>query len=411
MMKRLTRAGLLTALLPGMVLLLAGCPDPNAGKTGGEGGSAPAGAAAQNLSATEIKIGEYASETGKTSTFGVESNAGVQFAVEELNAAGGIDVGGKKMKVVVEKQDDRSEAEEAKTIAVKFAADKDIVAVIGEVASSRSKVAAPEFQRAGIPMVSPSSTNPEVTKVGDYIFRVCFIDPFQGYVMAKFASEDLKLKKVAIMRDPSQDYSVGLADVFKEEFTKMGGEVVVDVSYKADDSDFKPQLGQIKEKGADGIFIPGYYNEVGTIARQAKNDLGMTIPLLGGDGWDSEKLVEGAGGPGGALEGAYFSTHYSKDDKAPKVQEFVKAFTAKNGKAPASLVAQGYDAMMIVADAIKRAGSIERKKVRDALAQTKDYEAVTGKITIDEGRNANKSAVVLKIKGSEFAFEKSVQPK
>jgi branched-chain amino acid transport system substrate-binding protein len=408
---RLTRAGLLTALLPGMVLFLAGCPDPNAGKSGGEGGTAPAGASAQNLNATEIKIGEYASETGETSTFGVESHAGVQFAVDELNAAGGIDVGGKKMKVVVEKQDDRSLAEEAKTIAVKFAADKDIVAAIGEVASSRSKTAAPEFQRAGIPMVSPSSTNPEVTKVGDYIFRVCFIDPFQGYVMAKFASEDLKLKKVAIMRDPSQDYSVGLADVFKEEFTRMGGEVVVDVSYNAKDSDFKPQLGQIKSAGAEGIFIPGYYNEVGTIARQAKNDLGLTIPLMGGDGWDSEKLVEGAGGPGGALEGAYFSTHYSKDDKSPKVQEFVKAFTAKNGKAPASLVAQGYDAMMIVADAIKRAGSIERKKVRDALAQTKDYEAVTGKITIDADRNANKSAVVLKIKGSEFAFEKSVQPK
>lgn len=415
-MTKLSRHSLLRALLPGVLavgaLTLAGCPDPNANKAGGgTTGSAQAGAATQNTNVTEIKIGEYVSETGETSTFGVESHAGLQFAVDQLNAAGGIDVGGKKMKVVVDKQDDRSLAEEAKTIAVKFAADNDIVAVVGEVASSRSKTAAPELQRAGVPMVSPSSTNPEVTKVGDYIFRVCFIDPFQGYVMAKFAFEDLKLKKVAVMRDPSQDYSVGLADVFKEEFTKMGGQVVVDVAYNAKDSDFKPQLGQIKTAGADGIFIPGYYNEVGTIARQAKNDLAMTIPLMGGDGWDSEKLVEGAGGPGGALEGAYFSTHYSKDDKSPKVQEFVKAYSAKTGKAPASLVAQGYDAMMILADAIKRAGSIERKKVRDALAATKDYEAVTGKITIDGDRNANKSAVVLKIKGAEFAFEKSVQPK
>ena len=313
------------------------------------------------------------------------------------------------MKVEVETQDDQSKADEAKTIAVKFASDAKVVAVIGEVASSRSKTAAPEFQRAGIPMISPSSTNPEVTKVGDFIFRVCFIDPFQGFVMSKFATEELKLKKVAIMRDPSQDYSVGLADVFKEQFAKMGGAIAVDVSYNAKDSDFRSQLGQIKAAGADGIFIPGYYNEVGTIARQAK-ELGITVPLMGGDGWDSEKLVEGAGGPGKALEGAYFSTHYSKDSKEQKVQDFVKAFSAKNGKAPASLVAQGYDAMMILADAIKRAGSTDRKKVRDALAQTKDDDAVTGKITIDTNRNATKSAVVLQIKGAEFAYVKTIAP-
>ncbi len=402
-MQKFSRAALLKALVPGLVLSLSltGCKDPNAGKSADASG---------NGSTDTINVGQYASLTGETSTFGVESNAGIAFAVDELNAAGGIEVGGKKMLVKVETQDDQSKADEAKTIAVKFASDSKIVAVIGEVASSRSKTAAPEFQRAGIPMISPSSTNPDVTKVGDYIFRVCFIDPFQGYVMAKFATEELKLKKVAILRDPSQDYSVGLADVFKEEFTKMGGEIVADASYNAKDSDFRSQLGQIKTAAADGIFIPGYYNEVGTIARQAK-ELGITVPLLGGDGWDSEKLVEGAGGPGKALEGAYFSTHYSKDSKDQKVQDFVKAFTAKNGKAPASLVAQGYDAMMILADAIKRAGSIERKKVRDALAQTKDYVAVTGKITIDENRNANKSAVVLQISGAEFKYVKTVDPK
>lgn len=405
------RVTLLRALVPGLVLgivSLAGCKDPNANKTSDGGTSTTA--AAQKLDVTTIKVGEYISETGETSTFGVESNAGVSFAVDEINAAGGIDVGGKKMTVEVEKQDDQSKADEAKTIAVKFASDDKIVAVIGEVASSRSKTAAPEFQRAGIPMISPSSTNPDVTKVGDYIFRVCFIDPFQGYVMAKFASEELKLKSVAILRDPSQDYSVGLADVFKAEFEKMGGKVSVDLSYNAKDSDFRPQLGQIKTAGSDGIFIPGYYNEVGTIARQAK-DLGIKAPLMGGDGWDSEKLVEGAGGAGGALEGAYFSTHYSKDDQSDRVKNFVKNYTTKTGKAPASLVAQGYDAMMILADAIKRAGSIERKKVRDALAQTKDFDAVTGKITIDSDRNANKSAVVLQIKGTEFTYVKTIAPK
>ena len=413
-MQRFSRAALLKALIPGLVLSLSlvGCKDPNAGRTdaGSGSGTEAATAATQDTNVETIKVGQYASLTGETSTFGVESNAGLTFAVDELNAAGGIDVGGKKMKVEVETQDDQSKADEAKTIAVKYASDAKVVAVIGEVASSRSKTAAPEFQRAGIPMISPSSTNPDVTKVGDFIFRVCFIDPFQGFVMAKFATEELKLKKVAILRDPSQDYSVGLADVFKEEFAKMGGTIAVDASYNAKDSDFRSQLGQIKTAGAAGIFIPGYYNEVGTIARQAK-ELGITVPLMGGDGWDSEKLVEGAGGPGKALEGAYFSTHYSKDSKETKVQDFVKAFTAKNGKAPASLVAQGYDAMMILADAIKRAGSIERKKVRDALAQTKDYDAVTGKITIDENRNANKSAVVLQVKGAEFSYVKTIAPK
>jgi len=309
--------------------------------------------------------------------------------------------------VSVDTQDDQSKPDEAKTIAVKFAADPDVIAVIGEVASTRSITAAPVYQQAGIPMISPSSTNPEVTQKGDFIFRVSFIDPFQGYVMAKFASEELKVKKVAILRDQSQDYSVGLADVFAKEFKSMGGEITKDVSYNAKDADFRSQLAQVK--GADAIFIPGYYGEVGTIARQAREQ-GINVPLLGGDGWDSPKLIEGAGGPGGALEGCYFSTHYSPDDKSAKVQEFVKKYSEKTGKKPASLVAQGYDAMMILADAIARAGSTDRQKVRDALAQTKDFDAVTGKITINEMRNAVKSGVVLQVKGSEFVYKTTVQP-
>lgn len=355
-----------------------------------------------------IKVGQYASLTGETSTFGEESNAGVQFAVDEINAAGGIEVGGRKLKVSVDTQDDQSKPDEAKTIAVKFAADPDVIAVIGEVASTRSITAAPVYQQAGIPMISPSSTNPEVTQKGDFIFRVCFIDPFQGYVMAKFASEELKVKKVAILRDQSQDYSVGLADVFAKEFKSMGGEITKDVSYNAKDADFRSQLAQVK--GAEAIFIPGYYGEVGTIARQAREQ-GIDVPLLGGDGWDSPKLIEGAGGAGGALEGCYFSTHYSPDDQSAKVQEFVKKYSEKSGKKPASLVAQGYDAMMILADAIRRAGSTDRQKVRDALAQTKDFDAVTGKITINEERNAVKSGVVLQVKGAAFVYKTTVQPR
>jgi branched-chain amino acid transport system substrate-binding protein len=395
----MTRSSFLRIMLPGILALslgLAGCKD-----NAGGGGTA---------SSDEILVGQYASLTGETSTFGTQSNAGVEFAVKEINDAGGIDVGGKKMKVKVDTQDDQSKPEEAKTVATKFAADPKIVAVIGEVASTRSLNAAPVFQRAGIPMISPSSTAESVTKVGDCIFRVCFIDPFQGYVMAKFASEDLKAKKVAIMRSQKQDYSVGLAEVFKKEFTKMGGSVPVDVSYTDTDSDFRSQLSQVKAAGVDAIFVPGYYGEVGTIARQAK-ELGINVPLLGGDGWDSDKLIEGAGGPGKALEGSYFSTHYSPDAKDQRVQDFVKKYKEANGGvAPASLVAQGYDAMMLLADAIKRAGSTDHDKVKAALAETKDYPAVTGTITLDSERNATKSAVVLEIKGNDFVFKKTVEP-
>lgn len=394
--------------IPGLAALClfgAGCKqsDSSGGSASEGSGTGTTNAAKQDTSGDTIKIGHYASLTGDTATFGTQSDAGVKFAVDEINAKGGIL--GKK--VEVETEDDRSLPDEAKTVVTKFAADPKIVAVIGEVASTRSLNAAPVLQRAGIPMVSPSSTNPDVTKVGDYIFRVCFIDPFQGYVMAKFAHDDLKAAKVGIMRDQSSDYSVGLANVFAEEFKKMGGTIVGDVSYNSKDSDFRSQLGQLK--GVDAIFIPGYYGEVGTIARQAR-EAGMNVPLLGGDGWDSDKLIEGAGGPGKALEGSYFSTHYSKDDKSPRVQEFVKAYTAKSGSAPASLVAQGYDAMMILADAITRANSTDRDKVRAALADTKNYKAVTGDITIDPQRNATKSAVVLQIKGSDFAYKQTVAP-
>ena len=392
------------AALAALTLFGAGCKQPSgSGDAGGGGGTA--NVASQDMTGDTILIGHYGSLTGETSTFGTQSEAGVKFAMEELNKNGG--VLGKKIEI--DTQDDRSLADEAKTVVTKFASNPKMVAVIGEVASTRSLNAAPVLQRAGIPMVSPSSTNADVTKVGDYIFRVCFIDPFQGYVMAKFAYDDLKVTKVAVMRDPSSDYSVGLANVFIDNYKKMGGTIVADVSYNAKDSDFRSQLGRLK--GADAIFIPGYYGEVGTIARQARES-GIKVPLLGGDGWDSEKLIEGAGGPGKALEGAYFSTHYSPDDKSPRVQNFVKAYKAQNGGvAPASIVAQGYDAMMIIADAIKRANSTERAKIKEALAQTKNFDAVTGTITIDENRNAVKSAVVLEIKGNNFVYKETIQPR
>jgi len=407
---RLSRSIFLRGLVPGVVattLLIGGfgCKsDTTTTTTGGtSGGDTATATTPQDTSGDTIKIGHYASLTGDTATFGTETDEGVRLAIKEINASGG--VLGKKIEL--ETQDDQSKPEEAKTVAVKFASDPKIAAVIGEVASTRSLAAAPVFQRAGIPMVSPSSTNEQVTKEGDFIFRVCFIDPFQGAVMAKFAANDLKAKKVAILREQTSDYSVGLADVFKDNFTKAGGQIIADASYKTGDTDFRSQLAQAK--GADAIYVPGYYTQVGTIARQAREQ-GIKVPLMGGDGWDSEKLVEGAGGPGKALENCYFSNHYSKDDKSPRTQTFVKAYTAEYKKSPSGLAALGYDAMKIIAAAITTAKSTERAKVKDALAQTKGFPGVTGDITIDANRNASKPAVVLQIKGNEFAYVKTIQP-
>lgn len=398
MRTRLSRLAFLRGVLPALVagsLLVGGfgCKSDSAGTTGGTdaGGGGT------------IKIGHYASLTGDTATFGIETDEGVKLAIKEINAAGGLL--GKQIEL--ETQDDQSKPEEAKTVATKFAADSKIVAVIGEVASTRSIAAAPVFERAGIPMVSPSSTNEKVTQEGPHIFRVCFIDPFQGKVMAKFAADDLKAKKVAILREQSSDYSVGLADVFKAEFEKAGGKIIADASYKTGDTDFRSQLAQAK--GADAIYVPGYYTQVGTIARQAR-ELGIKAPLMGGDGWDSEKLVEGAGGPGKALENSYFSNHYSKDDKSERTQTFVKAYTSEYNKAPSGLAALGYDAMKIIAEAIKAGNSADREKVTAALAETKNFPGVTGNITIDANRNASKPAVVLQIKGKEFIYTKTVAP-
>lgn len=382
---------------------LVGC---KSGDEGGGGGSGNGGGGNTVASSSgDILVGHYASMTGKTATFGVDTDRGVRLALDELNAAGGVN--GRKFQVKT--QDDQGKPEEAKTVVTRFASDKNIVAVLGEVASTRSKIAAPVLERAGIPMITPSSTNVDVTKVGPHIFRVCYIDTFQGYVMAKFAHDDLKFTRVAVLRDQQNDYSVGLADAFTESFTKMGGTVVADASYKEGDADFRAQLAQIKGRNPQGLYVPGYYGDIGTIARQAREQ-GIPAPLMGGDGWDSSTLIAGGGGPGKALEGCFFSNHYSKYDKTPRVQTFVKTFRDQYKTDPSALAALGYDAMKILADAIKRAGSTDREAITKALAATKDYEGVTGVISIDADRNARKSAAVLEIKGDEFVLRQTVQP-
>jgi branched-chain amino acid transport system substrate-binding protein len=351
-----------------------------------------------------VKVGVYGDTTGATSSFGQSTKNGIQLAFEEINAAGGVN--GKKLEMVFE--DDQGTPEKAKTVISKLISQDKVVAVLGEVASSNSLAAAPVAQEAKIPMITPSSTNPKVTEVGDYISRVCFIDPFQGSVMAKFAANTLKAKTAAILGDNSSDYSKGLTKFFEEEFTKLGGKVITKQTYAQKDQDFKGQLTQMRDQKPDVIYIPGYYGEVGIIARQAR-ELGMTMPLLGGDGWDSPELWKLGGA---SLKNAYISNHYSADNPAPEIQNFVKNYTAKFKVAPDSLAALAYDSAKVLADAIQRAGGTDSAKLKDAISATKEFPGVTGKITLDGSRNAIKPAVVLELDAAaaKFTFKETIYP-
>ncbi len=349
-----------------------------------------------------VKIGFFGALTGPTATFAISGRNGALLAADEINRAGGV-LG---RPIVLLSEDDRGEAAEAASVVSKLVTRDHVVALIGENASSRSLAAAPIAQSYSIPMVSPSSTNVEVTKKGDYIFRVCFIDSYQGKVLATFARKNLKAQTAAILTDSRSDYSVGLADAFRAAFTAAGGRVVAEAKYAEGDSDFSAQLTSLRPTSPDVLFVPGYYTDAGLIARQAKS-LDLKATLLGADGWDSPKLVE-IGGE--AMEGAYLSNHYSVDDPAPAVHKFVDAYKARYGAEPDSIAATSYDAMRLIADAITRAGSTEGPRIRDALAATKDFAGVTGTITMDADRNPIKPAVVLRVEGGRFRFADSVAP-
>jgi branched-chain amino acid transport system substrate-binding protein len=359
-------------------------------------------ASCNNKKGNEILVGEYGSMTGSEATFGQSTHKGIQMAIDEINAAGGIK--GKTIKLI--SLDDQGKAEEANSVVTRLITQNNVVAVLGEVASSRSLSAAPIAQQYKVPMITPSSTNPKVTEVGDFIFRVCFIDPFQGEVMAKFAIEHLKITKVAILRDVKSDYSVGLANFFIEKIKKLGGEIVADSSYQGGDMDFKAQLTEIKGKKPEAIFIPGYYTEVGLIARQAR-EIGLKVPLLGGDGWDSSKLYEIGQD---AINGNYFSNHYTSESSDPVVQEFIKKFQAKWKETPDGLAAMGYDAAKVLIAAMQKAPEPTPQAIRDEIAKTKDFQGVTGKITINEQRNAVKSAVVVKVDGTNNRYVTTINP-
>jgi branched-chain amino acid transport system substrate-binding protein len=353
----------------------------------------------------DIVIGMYGSLTGDGASFGQSSREGTELAVEEINTGAGV-LGGRRFRLLVE--DDQSRPEEASNAVTKLITQDRVVAVLGEVASRRSLAAAPIAQRYQVPMITPASTNERVTEVGDYIFRVCFIDPFQGEVLAKFAYNDLKVRKIAILKDIQQDYSVGLTDSVVANFRELGGQVLEPVSYSTGDSDFKAVLTQIRSQTPDALVVTGYYSEAAIITRQAR-ELGLKIPILGGDGWVGDALRNGRE----ALNNSYISNHYSADNPDPIVQNFVSSYRATFGREPDAIAALAYDAVKVLPDAMNRAGSTEGPKVRDALAAA-DLPGVTGRLKMNEKRNVDKPAVIQEVTFAngevKFVYKTTINP-
>src|SRR5829696_3901825 len=350
-----------------------------------------------------IKIGYFGDLSGPTFNFGQSAINGVLMAADEMNQAGGIN--GRRIDVVIE--DDKGSPEEAARLTSKLIDGDKVVAIIAGGTSGNSRAAAPKAQSSHIPLISPSSTDPAVTQTGDYIFRACFVDSFQGEVMASFAVNTLKAQKAAILFDFNSTYGRGLSDYFKLSFGKLGGRIVSEQSYAQGDADFKGQLSTIRSAEPEVIYIPGYYGDVALIAKQARM-IGLTQPLLGGDGWDAPELWQLGGD---ALNGAYISTHYSIDDPSQTIQSFVELYKQRyQNLLPDAHAALAYDATRLLFDAIARAGANDEGKLRDAMAQTKNFAGVTGVISMDANRNAVKPAVVLKLEDLKFIYQETIQP-
>lgn len=349
-----------------------------------------------------VKLGFFMSITGRDASFGEAALRGARLAVDDLNAAGGIL--GRPVELVVE--DNRSLPGESATAAKKLITRHKVVALIGECASSRTLEAAPVAQAAGIPLVTPASTNPKVTAVGDGIFRVCFADPFQGAVLATYAWKNLGLRRAALLIDSTAPYSVGLAEVFAKTFTTLGGEIVASQKYSGGDKDFRAQLTAIRATRADALFLPGYYVEAGLAAQQSR-ELGLRATLLGGDGFEAPQLIE-IGGP--ALEGTVYSTHYSAENQDPASRRFVASYQARHGSVPVGLAALSYDSVQLVADAARRAGTTERVALKQALAATRDFPGITGRTTLNDQRDAIKDAAIITVRGGRCVFTESIRP-
>jgi branched-chain amino acid transport system substrate-binding protein len=351
---------------------------------------------------TTVKIGEVDPLTGGVSQFGIGCHQGFVLAFDEINNGGGIL--GQKLELVTE--DNQSKPGQSSTAVRKLITQDKVVAILGDATSSATLEAAPIAQDDKIPMITPTATNPRITEVGDFIFRVCFLDEFQGRVLAKFTREKLNAEKVFTLIDVKQDYSVDLSKFFKDEFSKLGGKIVGEQSYSTGDTDFRAQLTSIRAAQPDVVCVPGYYQEVALVVKQGRQ-IGLNMPFVGCDGWADRALVA-IGGK--AVDGCYFTNHFSPDDPTPIVKEFVARYQEKYGAPPDTFAALGYDAARLLADAIKRAGSPDSKALRDALAETAGFGGVTGQISFDANRNASKPGLIVRVKGGRFEIAEKIAP-
>lgn len=381
--------------------VLAGCSGGHNSSGGNSGGGDAKG--------DTIKIGANLELSGEVASYGQSISEGMELAIEEINDSGGVD--GKKIKVV--KVDNKSDNAEAASAATRLTSQENVLAIIGAATSGNTIAQAQIANDTKTILLSPSGTAPNVTEnedgsINEYVFRTSYIDPFQGTVAANFAAKELSVKTAAIYSDSASDYAKGLAAAFKETFQKAGGKIVAEESYVAGDTDFRSTLTRIKSANPEFVFIPGYYEEVGLIVKQARES-GVTVPLMGADGWDSPTLVDLAGKD--ALNNTFITNHYSAQDPDTKIQEFVTKFKEKyKDKSPDAFNALGYDSVYLLVDAIKRAGSLDREAVKDALAETKDISLVTGVVTIDKKHNPIKSATILEYVDGEQKFKAKVDP-
>lgn len=366
------------------------------------------GSTAAPKAAEEIKIGGVLELSGGVATYGQSVLNAVTLAFEDQNAKGG--VLGKQLKFIT--ADNKSEAGESTSAITKLITQDKVIAVLGAVTSSNTKAAVPVSADNKIPLITPTATNAEVTinkdgSLNKWVFRSCFLDPFQGKVAANFVMDTLKLKKAAIFIDQKDDYSKGLAGEFKKVMESAGGTITDTENYVGGDKDFKSTLTRIKASNPEVVFVPGYYNEVGLIVRQAR-ELGITVPFVGGDGWDSAKLAELAGPAN--LNDTYFVNHMWADD--PDTKPFVEAYKAKyKNEEPDALAALGYDGAKMLIAAIEKAGSADPSKIRDALENTKDFKGVTGVITVDPAtHNPVKSAVIIRMVDGKKTLLTHVNP-
>ena len=391
----------LRPLLCALLAVVSGCEKkPAAGPKPSAGAQAPTPAPPDAQG--PILLGQVGSLTGSEATFGVSARNGIALAVKEANAAGGV----KGRLLAVRVYDSQGRPEEAAQAATRLITQDKVVLLLGEAASSNSLAMADRAQAAHVPMITPTSTSPAVTQKGDYIFRACFIDPFQGGVMAHFARDTLKLARVAVLQDNKSAFSTGLAEAFRRQFAERGGTVLTTESYAKGDTDFRATLTRLKNSRPEALFVPGYYTDVAIIARQAR-ELGLDVPLLGGDGWESDRLLELGGD---ALEGSYYVNHYSVDNPDPRLQQFITRYRAAHGELPDSVAALAYDAARMAIDAMERAPDLSGPALRDALAATRNFPGVGGTLNLDAHRDAVKPAVILKIAHGQKRFVATVQP-